>query len=47
MVLPRFHLENPWIKFIFVLILVVPLSYLSHRFWEMPAQRFIRRVAHA
>jgi peptidoglycan/LPS O-acetylase OafA/YrhL len=45
--LPRLDIANVWINLAIVYGLSIPLSFLSHRYFEMPAQRFIRRAARA
>lgn len=40
-------IENPWFKLVITLVISIPLAYLSHRYFEMPAQRLIRKVANA
>ncbi len=45
--LPRLDIGNIWVNLAIVYGLSIPLAFLSHRYFEMPAQRFIRRVARA
>jgi peptidoglycan/LPS O-acetylase OafA/YrhL len=42
--LPRLDIGNVWINLAIVYGLSIPLAFLSHRYFEMPAQRFIRRA---
>ena len=46
-VLPFIPLGNPWAKLALVMGVSVPLAYLSHRYFEMPAQSYIRKVMNA
>lgn len=45
--LPRMPIDTAWVKLALVFAATIPLAYLSHRYFEMPAQRLIRKVMHA
>ncbi len=46
-VLAQLNLENVWLKFLIVLSGTVLLSFLSYRYFEVPTQRLIRKLANA
>jgi len=45
--LPLLGFENKWINLVIVYGLTIPVAFLTHRYFEMPAQRYIRRLGHA
>jgi len=45
--LPRLGVESEWINLVIVYGCTIPAAFLTHRYFEMPAQRYIRRLAHA
>lgn len=45
--LPLLGFENKWVNLVIVYGLTIPAAFLTHRYFEMPAQRYIRRLGHA
>lgn len=45
--LPFIGIDNHWLNLVIVYGVTIPMAFLSHRYFEMPAQKYIRRIGNA